>query len=350
MGYDAAALRHAAIAGTLALLVMLLVPGSVLATGWQPEQTIAYFNYGTDSNISCARAPYTNTNLCVYWSYNNSSTGVDLYYVRSFDGGVSWSGASTVGPTVDAGSEYDPFLLADPSRNRVWLIYSRNRWGFVGNDLMITYTWDGGSSWASPTAIIADGKNHWDSGLAVLANGDILALETFEGFEGTEPGRIRSIRSTDGGVTWGAPQVMWHGENEEWYPKGFQDANGTLWVGFKRRKVNGDLSVDIIKSGDSGYSFPEHYVMQDNPNVSESFTFIGTQWSGHNVTLLFTSDYAYMMQSSDGGWTFDGPYPVSDTPWVFDAEFSMGCRGFIMTYTTSGRHIAKRYDGTDYCQ
>lgn len=342
--------RHVTIPCAIALLVILIVPGSVSATGWQPEQTIAYFNGGTDSNISCARAPYTNTNLCVYWSYTDAFTGPDLYVVRSFDGGVSWSGPTRVNATVGAGAEYDPFVLADASRGRVWLIYSRNRPGFAGNDLMITYTWDGGTSWASPGAIIADGKNHWDSGLAVLANGHILALETFEGFQGTEPGRIRSIRSTNGGITWGAPQVIWHGEYQEMYPKGFQDSNGTLWVGFRRQKLNGDLSVDIVKSNDSGYTFPEHYVMWDNPNVGEAFSFIGTQSSGQNVTLVFFSDYAYFMQSWDGGWTFQGPYRLSDTPTVFDAEFSMGCRGPIVTYTTPGRHIAKRYDWTDYCQ
>jgi hypothetical protein len=215
---------------------------------------------------------------------------------------------------------------------------------------MITYTSDGGYIWTSPRAIIADGKNHWDSGLVVLANGHILALETYEGFQGTEPGRIRSIRSTDGGLTWGVPQVIWHGENEESFPKGFQDSTGRLWIGFKRQKLSGDLSVDIVKSSDNGYTYPEHYVMWENPGVVEAFSFIGTQSPGQNVTILFFADYAYNMDSWDGGWTFQGPYRLSDTPWVIDPQFSVGCRGPIFTYTATGRHIAKRYDWTDYCQ
>jgi Neuraminidase (sialidase) len=205
--------------------------------------------------------------------------------------------------------------------------------------------------------------NHWDASLVALTNGDLLALETLDINDGDHtPDKIRAIRSTDEGQTWGTPQVIYDGPGEEQFPVGVQQPDGSIIVAFRNTEhMSGDpprntWAIDITKSFDNGSTWQPPSLFFDTSS-SDLLTFIGKQ-TASNLTILGSSDFSgiwrlYVWQSGDGGNTWDGPYQISDSPYRDGGHFAVGCLGPIFTYGVAGSSnnwVAKRYNWTPTCQ
>jgi hypothetical protein len=96
-------------------------------------------------------------------------------------------------------------------------MYARNGVS-AGNDIEIRHKTCSYYGWTDPITVIADGHNNWDGSLLVAGNGDLLVLETLEGFGGNgSPGTIHSFRSTDGGTTWGPRTDIISTAGAQWF-------------------------------------------------------------------------------------------------------------------------------------
>lgn len=314
---------------------------------WQPEQIIASTSR-PDPEGSCGRFPSSTATVCIYEEGANFG-GMNLFEKVSWDGGVTWSSASQV--TFDAGKdEFDPFIAVDSGRGRLWLLYSRNRTG-GGNELLIRYKGCSTCPWTSPTTVISDSGNHWDASLLVVNNGHLLALETIESAEGALDGQIRSIRSTDGGFSWGAPSVIFDEPGvPETYPVALQKSDGFIHLMFRDKAHGGGNQIGQLWSNDGGYTWTGHSVFSFNSSQPREFSFIGTQGST-NITVLATiSGRVHHWQSSNNGVSFAGPFQTTSTTSTADAEFTVGCRGAIFTYTAPNGFRERRFDWYSSCQ
>jgi hypothetical protein len=207
--------------------------------------------------------------------------------------------------------------------------------------------------WSSPITVIADGANHWDASLLVLNSGDILALESLQDIGQTE-GKIRSIRSTNGGCTWGIPCIIFDEPGPELYPVALQKSDGYIHLMFRDGNHSSNLQIGQIWSADNGYTWMGHSVFANSAQAKQ-FSFIATQ-GGQNITVIASifngaNWYVNHWTSWDNGSTWSGPYQVTTTAGAGDSEFSMGCRGPIFTYSANPYlFAARRYDWYPSCQ
>jgi hypothetical protein len=325
-----------------------LVPAvDLTGQAWQPEQLLySALSDQKDQKPSCGQMPSTTTMVCVYETHVRGQ--LHLYEIRSRDGGVTWSAPVQV--TAESSAEFDPYIATDLYRGKLWLLYSHNV--SRGNDLVIRQKLCESCPWSDPTVVIGDGANHWDASLLVLNNGDILALEQLEGPGGNgAPGKIRSIRSLDGGVSWRPPSVIYDGPGEELFPRAVQKVGGVIHLMFRVSAQYPKLQIGQVWSNDNGYTWTGYSVFRYNFTQDQEFTFIGSQ-GGQNITVLASiAGYINYWTSWDNGGAWVGPYRVSSVDGGEDGEMVMGCRGPILLLDDHANNVwAKRYDAYSNCQ
>ncbi len=251
--------------------------------------------------------------------------------------------------------EFDCSVRADAARGRLSLIYSRN--GVAGgNDIEIRHKTCSSCGWTAPVTVIADGHNNWDANLLVAGNGDLLVLETLEGTGGNGPASIHSFRSTDGGNTWGPRANIISTSGQQWYPAAVQKADGVIHLMFRDTTYSSNEQIGQMWSSDYGYTWTGYSNFMFNGSQRKWFSFIGSQ-SSQNVTVLAAVlnsqgvPQVNHWQSWDNGNTWEGPYITTGIVPSQDAEFSIGCRGVIFTFTGPNTSAyERRYDWTTYCQ
>ncbi len=204
--------------------------------------------------------------------------------------------------------------------------------------------------------VIADGHNNWDANLLVAGNGDLLVLETLEGTGGNGPASIHSFRSTDGGNTWGPRANIISTSGQQWYPAAVQKADGVIHLMFRDTTYSSNEQIGQMWSSDYGYTWTGYSNFMFNGSQRKWFSFIGSQ-SSQNVTVLAAVlnsqgvPQVNHWQSWDNGNTWEGPYITTGIVPSQDAEFSIGCRGVIFTFTGPNTSAyERRYDWTTYCQ
>ena len=128
-------------------------------------------------------------------------------HVNTYDWATqSWGEATRLFPE-DGTSNTFPFL--DQSSDGTWFVVQQRGEGIV--DIVVALSDDGGASWTESTAY-SGASDNWllPSGAADPSNGDIyVAYNDDADANGT--GDVVIQRTTDGGTTWSAPQVIDNG-------------------------------------------------------------------------------------------------------------------------------------------
>lgn len=121
-------------------------------------------------------------------------------------------------------------------------------------------------------------------------NGDVFPFPTFLDPDGSCPGGLQTStdvfvsKSTDGGVTWSAPQrISGDPENfDNWFPWVAVGDNGWAWVVYYDRRISGDNTLAdawVAQSRDGGNSWKEYRVSEASSDFSNGFfgspSFIG---------------------------------------------------------------------------
>ncbi|MGI0129289.1 MAG: winged helix-turn-helix transcriptional regulator, partial [Thermoplasmata archaeon] len=200
--------------------------------------------------------------------------------LRSTDGGAHWSN-----PLVLGGSTSLPSLSVDPISSALYLTWTGNASNSTGG-LFVASSRDGGVSWRSPMTVLPATLVAEQPELAVHGSSVAVAfLEMFTiplpppdppptGNNSTTPppsgapvDALAAVSSSDGGATWGVPQVI----------------------------VPQNLSLQV---GEPSLA------------VSSTGTF-GIAWSQDNVSSGPSGTFAAMLRN--GGSTWSTPVPVSTT-------------------------------------
>jgi cysteine-rich repeat protein len=153
----------------------------------------------------------------VAWRSNRLSGGrigdVDVLFARSLDDGLTWSPAELVHAQLasDGRTDDQPALATDGQGT--WVVAWRSVQG--ESDLLFARSSDGGATWSAPAPLnqnaASDGGNDQRPALASDGQGTWLAAwsstETLGGTLGIDED-VLLARSSDGGLTWSAPQPL----------------------------------------------------------------------------------------------------------------------------------------------
>lgn len=374
---------------------------SSAATGWQAEQKIIQTNMQslqTQPKAACAYSTGSKELVCAFTeAVDTTSQRVNLFEVVSKDGGATWGPRKQI--TSNLGDEYDPFMEYDTIRNRFQLTYSKwhNDTGGAGNDVVVSYRVNGNWVKADGSAgydlVAGAGKDYWVNSSLLLKNGTQLIFSTRGGPEDKDPaekGYIYSMKSTNGGISWGAPIKVSAKCGSE-YARGVENRNGHVMVVFSKysdstyiNKVYGSAANYPCKDGLNGAYVKSslHTVWsEDSGNswipASESEAFISP--AGFSYQHPYIQKETTNRQQDDGQWTL--MYTVNNTSggynvvkrssqdqgltWGDEAIFTATnaasffnidpihvntCRGFAMvtnsTNSTGGIYM-RRYDWND---
>ncbi len=192
----------------------------------------------------------------VAWSDNRNAftTGPDIYYANSTDGGLSFNPSTRVNNDAGAGEQAQPAIATAPNRD-VYIVWSDPRNGAKGRDIYFSKSSDRGATW-TPNIIVND-----DSGSAAQ----------------TEPTMV-------------------------------VDAAGTIYVGWTDyRNANTQPDVYATRSTNAGSSFAANVQVNDDmgpipqlqPSLAVSAGKVQVAWADYR-TGGSTSYDIYTASSADG--------------------------------------------------
>ena len=213
VGAQAYATAEAASGGERRILLLARPPGAPAAGPWLAAGVVAAdATPGVDlANAQCLSLAADGAIVCAYRHHLPAAGGGMLYRVRatrSADNGSSWA------PPVDVltGSTglWEPFLYAAPGGAPLRMLVSAELTNGGEQDIVQVASSDGGRTWGPITARVhTPGSRNGMAGVAQLWDGSLLmVLEGFWGRGGWGAFTVNSVRSFDGGESWGQPALL----------------------------------------------------------------------------------------------------------------------------------------------
>lgn len=247
----------------------------------------------------------SSNNLHVVWQ-DTTPENVDILYSKSSDGGVTWS--STVDISNDSGSSYLPAIAVDLGNNIhvVW-------YGLVGGDGEVFYSksTDGGATWSAAVNVSKTTTSSQEFAIAV-DSGTNIHVAWVEYLPGNP--EIFYSKSTDGGITWNAAVNVSKNSGSVYSPAIAVDSSNNpyiLWQG----DALGNFQIFISKSTDGGVTWSAPAVVFDSIWSGEPAIIVGPgdilhatwhDWTPGNEEIFYS-------KSTDGGTTWSAPINVSNT-------------------------------------
>ncbi len=320
--------RLLSLLAAVTLAVLVSAPAAQAAwTGTVADQQISF-----DDNeyASYVRLAVDGSGVIhVVWSEDDPFYD-EIHYGYSTDGGATWSCSSsdTLISFNDGEGVFDTSDIAIDSAGNLFVVWSEDEPEPSGmNEIMLSYSTDGGASWSGTAAdvVISDPLQDATSNYpAVIADLDDTIHVVYNKTEATTAtAKIHYTRSTDGGATWsavtGGDQVI------SWLGDSFSNANadidvdssGTLWVSYKKYLGTGVGSqMYVTKSTDGGVTWSGTsaetpvstlFNIASLPRLCiDSNDYIHLVWYASDETASPYHYEAYHTHSTDGGVTWSG--------------------------------------------
>ncbi|HKV40057.1 MAG TPA: sialidase family protein [Blastocatellia bacterium] len=262
---------------------------------------------------------------------------------RSTDGGADFSATANASPSLSQASTFQdkPWLVADnsassPHKGTVYVswtdITQRN-----GEFVVAAHSTDGGLTFSRPVTVSAAGLGHVSSGSVpcVDQNGNVYVA--YLDFIGPS---VDVAKSTDGGVTFGAPVIAGTlnaigmmtgggGVRDNEFPSMTVDQQGRIHVVFDAATTIGSADrsdIYYVRSTDGGATFTPRQKMNDDQTTTSQYMpsivaapngNLGAIWyDRRNDTVKDVLNDVYMTISTDGGSSFSKNFRVTDHNWV----------------------------------
>ena len=185
---------------------------------WSGTRRLSWTSEGSyDSSIAID----SGDNIHVVWDDYIPGNG-EIYYRRSMDGGVSWSGTRRL--TWTSGGSYYASIAIN-SGNNIHLVWYDGTPG--NNEIYFKRSTDGGLSWSEARRLTWTSGSSYDPGIAA-DSGNNIHVVWYDKISGNW--EIYYRRSTDGGVNWsGTKRLTWNSGGSH-YPFAATDASNNIHV------------------------------------------------------------------------------------------------------------------------
>ena len=242
-------------------------------------------------------------------AYQNVSGGGYIGYVRSADGGETWSEFQILNDTVNTMEAFIPRILWDNARIMVmWLSYASHG----GNRFNIHYSisTDNGLNWDDPQGILS---SNWSFILYFSAQGNSSnAVAIFNTQFSEEEEVYYNVRSTDFGQSWSDPVELFRAAQGGRLD---QAMIGSIvhftWSG--RYTMDEKIEIYYMRSTDDGISWSPSTALSDSDQFHSQLPAIAANNEGRVGLTWMDFKYAppgatgdiFIRQSADSGanWT-----------------------------------------------
>ncbi len=234
----------------------------------------------------------------------------------------------------------EPYLAVNPS-NSQHLVVAWMGWIDLVNrfQIKVTASFDGGQTWSSESLMphTVFGYSSADPCIAFNNNGEVFV--SYIDFTGTTPpvtGGVYLSKSSDGGLTWDAPQeaINTNFDGTKWpidrpwmvIDKSSGPTQGNIYITtFNLNRLNPSYNPYVSVSNDNGSSFSTRYVdttgwlagsLNPLPMCSPSVSSSGVFYGVYPSYVLSQSFYlqSFLASSSDGGVSMDHDLVISYQP------------------------------------
>jgi hypothetical protein len=289
--------------------------GHGVSDAWDAEVRLSAAEGANSPGVGRKLAADSKKALHAVWTNQKGNTW-DVYYARSFDGGVNWSAAQDI-----AGSPrpaISPNLAVGPD-DALHVVWDDRRNG--NKELYYTRSNDGGATWEAPKSV--SGPSDFDAGslcITVDTRNRVHVVWHYGNPDNEAPkAQAYYTRSLNGGQSFEPPRRLNTGEGHAAFPRfTVEGTNGdVLAIPWRDNRRAPDWDVYMAISTDGGASFVERTVVATadrdwDPDakvdvhgiIHLTYTtfFIGT---GHPATVSYA-------RSADAAQSWSAPRVVSE--------------------------------------
>jgi hypothetical protein len=263
--------------------------------GWGDLVRIAAYTHNAE--MGNASVAVTGQTVLVAWTDNRNGR---VNMRRSVDGGNSFGGIKRLGTTnawnVFGALEGQVHMAA--SGNRVVVAWYKTRGnGIYARDIVINRSSDGGATFNAPQNVVT-GLQQFDGPSIAVADNTVLILNA------TKPGKVRVLRSTNGGRTFSSRNLSGDTRTEDHTAIAVDPANPSsvrvVWFAGGR--------IHLRRSHDGGATWTaredtlvrvnRYYVAAPNVVVSGAKTVVG--WQDQVEGSEFEDPYVAVFGRTDG--------------------------------------------------
>ncbi len=253
----------------------------------------------------------------VYEDDSAAVLGNEVFYRRSTDGGVTFSAPLRL---TAAGATGTDTVVAADSAGRVVAAWTGRATGDTTDRLFVARSTDGGATFSPAVAASPTDQSAFFPAVAIDKSGNVLVVY-LDGAPGVP--NIESVRSTDGGATFDAPQTL----NEQTTggitrPSVVFDSKGVAYLAYTQQAsyVGGIASAIGFAVARDGRKFADP-VSLTNPSTINAFApdlaigpddslWIALYYRYVNADLTYDREVV-VSRSTDGGATFQPTIDVS---------------------------------------
>ena len=282
--------------GSIVIFGIFLIFLSVHAKAWATTKRLTW-NSGNSSLP--AAATDSNNNIHVIWQ-DSSPLNYELYYKKSTDGGINWTGGKrlTWNPSYSA----EPALAIDSS-DTIHTVWEDNSPGY--SQIFYKRSTDGGATWITKRLSWTSGDSHHPD-LATDSNDHIYVVYRDNG-----PGNyeIYYRKSTDGGASWTGTQRLTWNPRLSYSPAIAIDSSNNIHLAWHENvdEYSTNYEVFYMKSMDGGATWTPARRLTWNSGLSEASAIAAD--TSDNIYIAWqdgppTNREIYYKKSTDGGATW----------------------------------------------
>jgi hypothetical protein len=263
-----------------------------------------------------------------YWGRDNNDNNADIYFVKSTDGGGTFTPPVIVNDSAEVHHQQWPAISVDSSGQYVYVVWQDWRNVQYEPDIYFSRSTDGGAVFLPAVRVNddLDTANQWQPVIACDNTGQNIYIAWMDQRDTLHGWDVYFSRSTDYGQTFEANypinDTATTAISDQFWPSIYWNS-GIIYATWRDERDN--HYIYAAKSNDNGASFGINIPVRDNPGGAASKPSLTVNDSCIYVVWYDTRDFTtygyeiFFSFSSDSGQTFSEDVLVNDHQGEIDA-------------------------------